>query len=77
MAIRGRKRDENSDNQIIMKILFGKKAAKNQPTAWKEWPEPQRSIYSRMFSNHMMFFDNRIIKATNDLVNTFSYFNNK
>lgn len=44
---RGRRRDPNSRNAIIMTALFGE----NQPESsrWPTWPEPQRSIYGRMF----------------------------
>lgn len=44
-----RTRDPNSKNQLIMAAFFGKKAA-DMPSHWTEWPEPQRSIYSRMWN---------------------------
>ena len=67
MAQRGRKVDPNSDNQYIKKIFFGKDAA-NQSNVWRDWPEPQKSIYSRMFAERVMFFPNAIIKQLNKLV---------
>lgn len=45
---RGRKRDPNSRNQVIMTALFGEEAGKYS-SRWATWPEPQRSIYARMF----------------------------
>lgn len=45
---RGRKRDSNSRNQVIMAALFGEEAG-NYSSRWSTWPEPQRSIYGRMF----------------------------
>lgn len=45
-----RTRDPNSKNQLLMTALFGKKQAAEMPSHWTEWPEPQRSIYSRMWN---------------------------
>lgn len=44
-------RSKSSMHQKIMGVLFGEKPAQNVPTNWKLWPEPQRSIYSRIFAN--------------------------
>jgi len=46
------KRNPNSTNQRIMSLFFGDDANK-YPSEWKKWPEPQRSIYSRMLSNSL------------------------
>lgn len=68
MATRGKKRNPNSEHQLIMNILFGKKEAKNQPTCWLKWPKPQRDIYSRMFSNHLTFTNNQNIKDIKNFI---------
>lgn len=47
---RGRKRDANSRNQVIMTALFGEEAA-DYSSKWTTWPEPQRSIYGRMIKS--------------------------
>lgn len=46
-------RNPNSKNQLLMKVLFGSKQAAVTPSQWTKWPEPQRSIYSRMLSNKL------------------------
>ena len=45
-----RTRDPNSKNQLIMAALFGKKEVAKMPCHWRKWPEPQRSIYQRMWN---------------------------
>jgi hypothetical protein len=58
------KRNPNSDNQLTMAILFGKDEASNQPTNWRKWPEPYRSIYSRMLRNKVKFACSDFVNAT-------------
>jgi hypothetical protein len=61
--------DPNSDNQLIKAVLFGKDADK-QSNTWRKWPEPQRVIYSRMFSNGLCFANLKTTKQLQNLVQT-------
>ena len=51
---RGKPRSADSMHQKIMTVLFGSAEAAKQPTTWSKWPEPQRSIYSRMFASGLI-----------------------
>ena len=57
-----RKRNPNSHHQRLMAVLFGKKEAAKLPTAWRLWPEPYRSIYSRMFASRQQLVDSERLK---------------
>ena len=61
--------DPNSDNQLIKAVLFGKDAD-TQPNSWRKWPEPQRAIYGRMFSNGLCFANLKVTKQLQVLVQT-------
>ena len=52
-----RKRNPNSKHQQLMTVLFGEADAAKQPTAWRKWPEPYRSIYSRMLASRLQLVD--------------------
>ena len=54
-----RKRNPNSQHQQLMAVLFGEADAAKQPTAWRKWPEPYRSIYSRMLAGRLQLVDSR------------------
>lgn len=56
------KRNPASQHQMTMGILFGRKADQ-MPTDWTQWPEPQRSIYSRMLSKKYCFVNSKALAA--------------
>jgi hypothetical protein len=70
------KRNPNSENQINMSILFGKKEAAKQSSDWHKWPEPQRSIYSRMLGNRYRFVPHSLTTSLKALLKTNSDFIN-
>lgn len=57
-----RKRNPNSHHQRLMAVLFGKKEAAKLPTTWRLWPEPYRSIYSRLMASRQQLVDSRGLK---------------
>ena len=69
------KRNPDSENQLNMAVLFGKDAD-NQPTDWHKWPEPQRSIYSRMLRNRYRFVPHALTKSLKALLKTNADFMN-
>ena len=58
------KRNPSSDNQMTMAIFFGKAEAASQPTDWRKWPEPYRSISSRMLRSKVKFAPSDFVNAT-------------
>lgn len=68
MAKRGRKVDPDSDNQLIKEIFFGKADKDSYSNVWRDWPEPYKTIYSRMFNHGFTFYPGKVVKATEKLV---------
>ena len=62
-------RSKSSMHQKIMNVLFGESSAKNIPTNWKSWPEPQRSIYSRLFANRYILVPGNEYKNIRKMLN--------
>jgi hypothetical protein len=56
------KRNPNSQHQLQMKLFFGEDAV-NQPSDWTKWPEPQRSIYSRMLASRLTLVKCNFVKS--------------
>ena len=63
---RGRPRASSSQNQIRMELFFGEDA-KNHSSQWSTWPEPQRSIYQRTFSQGVTFVKLEKIKRLREI----------
>lgn len=62
-------RSKSSMHQKFMSVLFGESSAKNVPTDWKSWPEPQRSIYSRLFAKGYILVPGNEYKRIRETLN--------
>lgn len=49
-------RSKDSIHQRLMEVLFGDDSDK-MTTKWTQWPDPYKSIYSRMLSKNRMVVD--------------------